>query len=82
MARRRLRKAEEAVVDPAVAAAMEMARPHILALERLIVDQLVPAVGPVLAPAAGLRFLDAVGNELWMSAELAALLAGSEDSAG
>ena len=60
---------------PVVEAALAEAGPYLAALERIIVDHIVPAVGADLAGIAGLRFLEGIGNALWMSGELAGILA-------
>ena len=76
MPRRRLRKAEEEVVEVAVAAALASVRPHVLAIERALVEQLLPTVPAELREEALRRAMNGLGNELFVGTGLAAL-AGS-----
>ena len=73
MTRRRLRKGEQTVVEPAVAAALVSVRPHLMAIERVLVEELIPSVPAELRGEVVRRAMNALGNELFVGTELVAL---------
>jgi len=55
---RKLRKAEQAMVDAAVGSAFEKALPHLQAVEGVVAEHLLPSVPRDLVPFAGKDFTE------------------------
>ena len=71
MVRRRLRKAEREQVSAVVAPALERVRPAIAAIERDIIEHLLPALPAELREHAVIEFMNELGREVFVGAELA-----------
>ena len=70
MAARRLKKAEQTIVDAAVGPVFDKALPHLRKIEAIVAEDLLPKVPPDLTPFAVKDFMNMLGNELFIQAEL------------
>jgi len=72
--RRNLRKGERDVAEAAAAGAFATALPAMHQIERVIKEELLPAVPPELAEHAVRKFMNLMGEEIWAEAEIARVL--------
>jgi hypothetical protein len=82
VASRRLRKAEQAVVDAAVAESLVVVADPLRALQVELVDGLMARISPELEPFAVRAFITAVINEIYLEADLAHVYNSAERGRG